>query len=137
MDGGGVFHGNGLDCCHLITTFMTYKNVWIAMVVVTIIAIGGYFFPLVQSVLGSSGTRFPNGLSTNTTSPSVGELLTTTVQVGSSGTDITRINTGTCYIKAYATTIAASSTATVDCQATAAVGSISGATSALTGVTMG
>lgn len=60
---------------------------------------------------------------------------TSTVTVGSSGTAMTRVNTGTCYIKAYAATIAASSTATVDCQATAVVDP-SGA-SALTGVTMG
>lgn len=38
-----------------------------------------------------------------------------------SATTINQINSGTCYIKAYATTIAASSSATVDCQATAAV----------------
>lgn len=59
----------------------------------------------------------------------------TAEKVGQTGTQITRINTGICYIKAYAATIAASSTAAVDCQATAVVDP-SGA-SALTGVTMG
>lgn len=57
---------------------------------------------------------------------------------GSTGTAISRINTGTCYIQAYATTIAASSTVAVDCQATAAVGGITTANDvALTGVTFG
>lgn len=51
------------------------------------------------------------------------------------GTTFTRLNGGTCYIKAYATTIAASSTAQVDCQATAAVSA--NGIAALTGVTFG
>lgn len=60
--------------------------------------------------------------------------------LGSSGTTLTRLNAGTCYIQPYATTIAASSTALVDCQATAAVASTSSTytnDSALTGVTYG
>jgi hypothetical protein len=57
------------------------------------------------------------------------------VAIGSAGTNIDRLNTGTCYIKAYATTIAATSSAVVDCQATAAV-SASGI-GALAGVTFG
>ena len=56
-------------------------------------------------------------------------------QMGSSGTNFDRINSGTCYIKAYAATIAATSSAFVDCQATAAVGA--SGISALTGVTYG
>ena len=63
--------------------------------------------------------------------------LTGSLKIGSSGTAVTRANTGVCYFKAYATTIAATSSAYVDCQATAAVGSITGATTALTGVTFG
>lgn len=41
--------------------------------------------------------------------------------IGSSGTTINNETFGFCYIKAYATTIAASSTGVVDCQANAAV----------------
>ena len=50
----------------------------------------------------------------------------------STGTQVNRVNFGTCYVQASATTIAASSTVTVDCQA-----STSGANTALTGVTAG
>lgn len=60
---------------------------------------------------------------------------TGSITLSTTGTEVTRINKGTCYIKAYATTIVGSSTATVDCQGTAAV-SASGM-SALTGVTSG
>lgn len=63
--------------------------------------------------------------------------LTSTFKVGSAGTAINRWNRGICFVKPYATTIAASSTATVDCQATAATGSITGPTSALAGVAFG
>ncbi len=61
--------------------------------------------------------------------------LTSTFQAGSTGTAFNQINSGQCYIKPYATTIAASSTAVVDCQGTAAQ-SASGI-SALTGVQNG
>lgn len=63
--------------------------------------------------------------------------LSGTFRSGASGTEVSRVNTGQCYFKAYATTIAATSSAYVDCQGTAAVGSITGATSALSGVTFG
>lgn len=43
------------------------------------------------------------------------------VTIGSTGTPENNSAWGTCYVKAYATTIAASSSASVDCQATAAV----------------
>lgn len=58
-----------------------------------------------------------------------------TVTVGSSGTALNRLNTGTCYLAPYATTITASTSASVDCQATA--GWSASGTSALTGVTSG
>jgi hypothetical protein len=51
---------------------------------------------------------------------------------GSTGTQVNGINYGTCTVLAYATTIAASTTGTVDCQ-----GGQSGAFSALTGVSSG
>lgn len=102
--------------------------------VAIIIAIGGYSFPEVKEFVGATGTRFPNGLSTNTTSPAVGQLLTTTLQVSSTGTSVAGLNHGTCYIAPYAATIAASTTVAVDCQGTA-LWSQNG-TSALTGVAL-
>src|SRR5687768_5526358 len=57
---------------------------------------------------------------------------------GSSATSIDRVNTGTCYIQAYAATIAATTSATVECQGTAFVRTTDNAfTSALTGVAIG
>lgn len=45
-----------------------------------VLAIGAYFFPqaVVQSV-GATGTRFPNGISADTTSPSAGQIRGTTL----------------------------------------------------------
>lgn len=64
--------------------------------------------------------------------------LTSTLTIGSSGDAIARVNAGTCYIRPRATTITASSTVIVECQATAATktpyGTATGAHSALTGV---
>lgn len=57
------------------------------------------------------------------------------LKINSTSNTVARLNTGQCYIKAYATTIAATSTALVDCQATAAVSA--NGISALTGVTPG
>ncbi len=55
---------------------------------------------------------------------------------GATGTNIMQRNQGLCYIYPYATTIAATSTANVDCQATsnASGGGGAGALAALTGV---
>lgn len=55
--------------------------------------------------------------------------LTAGIKVGSTGTQINGVNFGTCYIQANATTIAASSTATVDCQS-----ATNGTQTALTGI---
>lgn len=54
---------------------------------------------------------------------------------GSDATTINQLNAGTCYIRPYAATITASSTAKVDCQGTAAWNA--SGVSALTGVTAG
>ncbi len=58
----------------------TDKKVWVALVVIAIIAVGGYFFPQFVG-LGASGSRFPNGISANSTSPSAGEVLGTTLAI--------------------------------------------------------
>ena len=113
---------------------MTSRNLeWVALIAVAIIAIGGYFFPQISALAGRVGSEFPNGISVGT---GVGATLNK-FTVNANGTPVSRINAGTCYIKAYATTIAASSTANVDCQATAAIGTITATGAALTGVTDG
>ena len=59
-------------------------------------------------------------------------------QIGANGTNVQRLDTGICYIQPYATTIAASSSAYVDCQGTAAVGTTNtGKDTALVGVSAG
>lgn len=63
---------------------------------------------------------------------------TGTEQVGTNGTVFSSENTGVCFIQPYATTIAASSTALVDCQGTAAVGTTNtGKDTALPGIVQG
>ena len=57
------------------------------------------------------------------------------LKIGASPDAINGINEGTCYIRPYATTIGATSTVAVDCQATGAWNA--NGPSALTGVTMG
>lgn len=52
--------------------------------------------------------------------------LTSTFQLGSAGTALSELKSGTCTIFAYATTIAASSSAQVDCSGGAALTAISG-----------
>jgi len=124
---------------------MSQLNKWagVLALVAIVIAIGGYAYPKIQENLGATGTRFPNGLSTNSTSPAVGELQTTTLEVdstssfegavtvGTSGSGMARINTGFCNIHSTTNTIAATTTATVSCQAG------TNTLSALTGVTAG
>lgn len=57
------------------------------------------------------------------------------MSIGSAGTDVARLNFGTCYLAPSSATITASSTALVDCQATAAWSK--NGKSALTGVQSG
>lgn len=87
-------------------------------------AVGGYLVapqvPAVNNILGSTIAR------TTITNP---WTFASTTRNGSTGTDIVRTNSGFCNIRSHATTIAASTTQTVECNA--------GTTSnvALTGVT--
>ena len=72
-----------------------------------------------------AGTRWPNGVSADGTSPSAGEVrgttlnITSTAALGSSSDTLTRIAFGECIIHDYSgqTTIAASTTESVACQA--------------------
>lgn len=111
------------------------QKVWVALIVVALIAIGGYFYPTVQRLAGAieGPTTF-------------GILGTTQIKIGTncangfkystcSGTAVNGLNTGTCFLAPSATTIAATTTVSVDCQATA--GFAAAGTSALTGVTSG
>lgn len=63
------------------------------------------------------------------------------VTLGASGTAVANLAIGTCYIRPRATTIVASSTAIVECQGTAAIGTpytvLGGTQTALTGVASG
>ena len=67
-----------------------------------------------------AGTRFENGLSTDSTSPSAGQVRTSTLNVsgastfGSSGTAVSQILTGTCTLTSNSS-ITASSTGTGTC----------------------
>lgn len=103
---------------------MNNKKLTIGLVVVAIIAIIALFTP-------TAAKSFRTGaVSVATTNlPSMGLAK---VQVGSgcdqaytscTGSPVSQHNFGFCYIQPYATTIAASSTANVDCQGTAAIGS--------------
>ena len=56
------------------------KNISLVVALVAIvIAVGGYYYP--QLKLGATGTRFPNGLSADSTSPAVGEVRGTTLTI--------------------------------------------------------
>lgn len=107
---------------------MDNKRLTVGLIAVAIIAVGGYFFPLVQSQLGS-GTRMPNGISADSTSPSAGQVRGTTLTItgastlGSAGSSLTALSFGTCSLVAYTGgfTVAATTTVGFDCAATGAL----------------
>lgn len=83
-------------------------------------------------VLFSNGLKAGNGSTPQFQISSTGALTTTgTLTLGTNGTALNAIQTGTCTIYAYSTTIAATSSARVDCQAGAA------ALTAITGIASG
>lgn len=110
------------------------KGLWVAVIVVAIIAIGACVAVYLPQNFGATGTRFPNGISANTTSPSAGQVLGTTItgttvtvgtgglNVGSTGTNTAGIWSGECYLFIGATAavnvVTATSTLIRDCQAT-------------------
>lgn len=94
-----------------------------ALVAAVVCMVGFWLVGGNQPAVGGS-TRFPNSdlsaktiTSTGAFTASGAAALNSTVTVGSSGDSFTRINQGTCNIHAGATTIAATSTVTFDCQA--------------------
>lgn len=96
--------------------------------------------------VGQTGTRFANGISADSTSPTAGQVRGTTLSitstsvltggatVGTNGSALDVVRVGICYPFIYGTSgnsITASSSATVDCSAA------NGSLSALTGVSSG
>ena len=83
---------------------IVYGSITIAIV----IAIGAYFFPTqvqrLQQAVGA-GTRFINGLSTTSTAPSSGQVLTTTLTVNSATTLIATSTLGSTYTQNATSTI--------------------------------
>ena len=107
------------------------KILSVGVLIALVIAIGGYFFPQVTGTLNSTfGTRFPDGISIGKGAP----LPTTqgATIIGATGSQISNLVMGTCYIRNYAATVAATSSALVDCQ-----GTLSGTVTALAGVKTG
>lgn len=119
-----------------LTTFAAWGALVLTLVLGASLLFGG---KLAGSVIEVLQTDFRNGLKVagNLVLSGNDNTGTFTLTVGgSNGTALSRVNSGTCYIQAYAATIAATSTATVECQGTAFVRTITTAfTSALTGIT--
>ena len=83
---------------------IVYGSITIAIV----IAIGAYFFPTqvqqLQQVVGA-GTRYVNGLSTTSTAPSAGQVLTTTLTVNGATTLTSTSTLGSTYTQNATSTI--------------------------------
>ena len=110
---------------------MTNKNLTIGLVIAMIIAVGGYFFPQIQTSLGG-GTRFLNGISADSTSPSAGQVRGTTLTTTGASTlggtvTVTTSNTATSTLIVGCIQTYATSTATairISATTTAAGGSM-------------
>jgi len=94
------------------------KTIWIGILIAIVIAVGGYVFPAktVSTLLGG-GTRFPNGISADSTSPSAGQVRGTTLTTTGASTfggtvTVTTTNTATSTVKAGCFQMNATSTAT-------------------------
>lgn len=96
---------------------MTNKSLTVGLIAVAIIAIGGYFFPQIQSLVGSVGTRFPNGLAVGTTATVTQNKIT----IGNSGTALGNVLFGTCNAQQKSTgSFAATTSAQFYCAVTGA-----------------
>jgi hypothetical protein len=87
----------------------TNKKLWVALIVVAIIAIGGYFFPQVKGLLGAvtPGTRFPHGI--------------TIGLPGNSPTNLGDVKVGSCSLLGADVSQAATTTASYDCAVTGVI----------------
>ena len=125
---------------------MNLKNIGIGVVVVLALLFGYLYFTSASSPFGSANVTgpiyyqtvgFQQGAAFGTRNQSYFSN-TGALTIGSTGTAVNRVNTGTCYILPYATTIVASSSASVDCQGTAKIGTTNtGKATALVGVVAG
>lgn len=88
------------------------KKLWVALIAVAIIAIGGYWYPQVEKLAGSitTGTNFKYGISVGNTA-----------SLGVVPTNFSKIFGGTCSLIAPVYTVTASSTVAMDCAITGAV----------------
>ena len=92
------------------------SKVFVGVLIAVIIAIGGYFFPQVQSIVGSDGrgTRFPNGISVNSTvSPASNGL-----RIGANGSEIVEMKSTTCNAATTELPLEATSTDAFTCSVT-------------------
>jgi hypothetical protein len=128
---------------------MTNKSLTIGLIVVALLALAGVFLPQVKGVKAGavspsdiSATNFTEVTASNGMQIGAGGLtvaaggVTITsggLTLGTGASTFSGLNFGSCNIRPYATTIAASSTAQVDCQAAAQFGS--GPGTALAGIT--
>ena len=114
---------------------MKILNKWVLAVVGIVIGVAVGYLVFKQStptLAGAVGVKlaenydpyikYNGGYNSNLPIQTAGGMsVTGGTTIGSTGTLINNETWGNCYIKAYATTIAASTTAAVDCQANAAV----------------
>lgn len=118
----------------------------LGVVAVVIAIVIGYLVLHQNNSFGSVSTNCSGSTTCVTDFFATGEALLGQLSIGytgtlasgtvtRTGTTLNRVDAGTCFIKAYAATIAASTTAQVDCQKTAAVDA--SGISPLTGVTYG
>src|SRR5258708_7509844 len=92
---------------------LVYGGVLIAIV----LAIGSYYFPQGANLAGSTGSRFPSGISADATSPTAGQVrgttLTTTGAATFGGTvTVTTTNAATSTVSVGCVQAVASTTAT-------------------------
>ncbi len=82
----------------------------ITALIISLAKVGGNSQPVESGDFGSTGTRFPNGLSTNTTSPVPGELRTTTLTVTGTSTIATTTSSGVSTVTRGTTSLVTAST---------------------------
>ncbi len=125
---------------------MNTKNILVSALVALVVSLGVGAIVSVAAVneMVSQGDKLVSAVKSivpdqsNVGGLSERDIQAVSLKVGPTGTKVNQTNSGFCYIQAYAATIAASSTAAVDCQARAAVGGLTTAsTTALAGVKFG
>lgn len=97
-------------------TSKTHVSVWVAMIVVGLIAIGAYWYPKMQSA-SNLGAAVDCGSTTCFTTVGILTSLQVdgTTQIGSSGTALSQLQKGTCTLIGATSGIVASTSIAVDC----------------------